>query len=88
MQRLEPVFKDGHGVKEGRVHHRGKFLPVVRWRFRLCGHGRRRLAQQKGLSPLGVYRGLAVAGCQSDEMGIGPVFAVPKLLAQRTTGCR
>ena len=40
------------------------------------------LAQQKGLSPLGVYRGLAVAGCKSDEMGIGPVFAVPKLLAR------
>jgi len=39
-----------------------------------------RLASQRGLSPLGIYRGLAVAGCKSDEMGIGPVFAVPKLL--------
>ena len=39
-----------------------------------------RLAAQKGLAPLGIYRGLAVAGCKSDEMGIGPVFAVPKLL--------
>ena len=38
------------------------------------------LASKKGLSPLGIYRGLAVAGCKSDEMGIGPVFAVPKLL--------
>ena len=37
-------------------------------------------AQAKGLTPLGVFRGFAVAGCEPDEMGIGPVFAVPKLL--------
>ncbi len=40
------------------------------------------LAQRKGLRPLGVFRGFAVAGCEPDEMGIGPVFAVPKLLAR------
>jgi acetyl-CoA C-acetyltransferase len=40
-------------------------------------------AEKRGLSPLGIYRGLAVAGCEPDEMGIGPVFAIPKLL-QRT----
>ena len=34
----------------------------------------------RGLQPLGIYRGIAVAGCDPDEMGIGPVFAVPKLL--------
>ena len=39
-------------------------------------------ASRRGLEPLGVYRGIAVAGCKPDEMGIGPVFAVPKLLAQ------
>lgn len=39
-----------------------------------------KLAEQKGLQPLGAYRGLAVAGTNPDEMGIGPVFAVPKLL--------
>ncbi|MBS0591346.1 MAG: acetyl-CoA C-acyltransferase [Proteobacteria bacterium] len=38
------------------------------------------LAQQRGLNPLGVFRGFAVAGCEPDEMGVGPVFAVPKLL--------
>ena len=38
------------------------------------------LAKKRGLEPLGVYRGVAVAGCEPDEMGIGPVFAVPKLL--------
>ncbi|MGT2494417.1 acetyl-CoA acetyltransferase [Cupriavidus basilensis] len=35
---------------------------------------------RKGLEPLGIYRGFAVAGCEPDEMGIGPVFAVPRLL--------
>jgi acetyl-CoA C-acetyltransferase len=39
-----------------------------------------KVAAQKGLKPLGVYRGLAVAGCEPDEMGIGPVFAIPRLL--------
>src|SRR5690606_20507254 len=38
------------------------------------------MAARKGLAPLGVFRGFAVAGCEPDEMGIGPVFAVPKLL--------
>jgi acetyl-CoA C-acetyltransferase len=41
-----------------------------------------RLAEKRGLEPLGAYRGTAVAGCEPDEMGIGPVFAVPKLLKQ------
>ncbi|WP_338538664.1 acetyl-CoA C-acyltransferase [Janibacter terrae] len=39
-------------------------------------------ASRRGLTPLGAFRGMAVAGCEPDEMGIGPVFAVPKLLAQ------
>jgi acetyl-CoA C-acetyltransferase len=39
-----------------------------------------KLAERRGLQPLGIYRGLAVAGCEPDEMGIGPVFAVPRLL--------
>ena len=42
-----------------------------------------KLAAKKGLQPLGVFRGFAVAGCEPDEMGIGPVYAIPKLL-QRT----
>ena len=40
------------------------------------------LAQRRGLAPRGIYRGMMVAGCAPDEMGIGPVFAVPKLLKQ------
>jgi len=39
-----------------------------------------REAERRGLEPLGIYRGIAVAGCEPDEMGIGPVHAVPKLL--------
>jgi acetyl-CoA C-acetyltransferase len=39
-----------------------------------------KLAESRGLHPLGIYRGLAVAACEPDEMGIGPVFAVPRLL--------
>ena len=37
-------------------------------------------AEKLGLAPLGIFRGFAVAGCEPDEMGIGPVFAIPKLL--------
>ncbi|MGB8417033.1 acetyl-CoA C-acyltransferase [Paraburkholderia sp.] len=44
------------------------------------------LAQKKGIEPLGIFRGFAIAGCEPDEMGIGPVFAIPKLLKQ--TGVR
>ncbi len=39
-----------------------------------------KVAERRGLHPLGIFRGLAVAGCEPDEMGIGPVFAVPRLL--------
>jgi acetyl-CoA C-acetyltransferase len=39
-------------------------------------------AEKRGLQPLGAYRGMMVAGCDPDEMGIGPVFAIPKLLKQ------
>lgn len=39
-----------------------------------------KVAEKKGLKPLGIFRGFAVAGCEPDEMGIGPVFAIPKLL--------
>jgi len=45
-----------------------------------------RLAEKRGLQPLGVYRGTAVSGCEPDEMGIGPVFAVPKLLRRAGLG--
>ncbi|MBP8242115.1 MAG: hypothetical protein KAX36_07040 [Thermoflexales bacterium] len=37
-------------------------------------------AERRGIAPLGIYRGISVAGCAPDEMGIGPVFAIPRLL--------
>jgi acetyl-CoA acetyltransferase family protein len=42
-----------------------------------------RRAEQLGLQPMGYFRGFAVAGCEPDEMGIGPVFAIPKLLERQ-----
>jgi acetyl-CoA C-acetyltransferase len=39
-----------------------------------------KLAEQRNIDPLGIYRGLAVVGCEPDEMGIGPIYAVPRLL--------
>ena len=42
-----------------------------------------KLAEKHGIEPLGIFRGLAVAGCEPDEMGIGPVFAVPRLLERQ-----
>ena len=44
----------------------------------------RKLAEQRGLKPLGVYRGMVVVGCEPDEMGIGPIFAIPKLLERHS----
>ena len=41
-----------------------------------------RLAEQRGIEPLGIYRGMAVAGNVPEEMGIAPIYAVPKLLKQ------
>ena len=42
----------------------------------------RELAEQRGLSPLGAYRGMVITGCEPDEMGIGPIYAIPKLLSR------
>lgn len=41
-----------------------------------------RLAERRGLEPLGIYRGIALAGCAPEEMGIGPIYAIPKLLGK------
>ena len=45
-----------------------------------CVHMNAKSAERRGLQPLGIYRGIAVAGCDPEEMGIGPIFAVPRLL--------
>ncbi len=81
LTKLEPVFKGGQILKEGRYVTAGNASQLSDGAAALvlmeAGEAARR-----GLTPLGRYRGMAVAGCSPDEMGIGPVFAVPKLLAQ------
>ena len=76
---LKPVFKDGMTVKEGRFITAGNASQLSDGAAAvvLMEAGE---AGKRGLEPLGAYRGMAVAGCEPDEMGIGPVFAVPKLL--------
>ncbi len=76
---LQPVFKNGQVIREGRYITAGNASQLS------DGASAAVLmesseASRRGLDPLGVYRGIAVAGCDPDEMGIGPVFAVPKLL--------
>lgn len=79
LQKLEPVWKDGQWVKQGRFITAGNASQLADGAAAsLLMDGK--LAERLGLNPLGAYRGLAVAGCKADEMGIGPVFAVPKLL--------
>ncbi|MEO8715134.1 MAG: acetyl-CoA C-acyltransferase, partial [Acetobacteraceae bacterium] len=76
---LKPVFADGQTVKQGRFITAGNASQLSDGASAsvLMEAGE---AERRGLSPLGIYRGIAVAGCNPDEMGIGPVFAVPKLL--------
>jgi acetyl-CoA C-acetyltransferase len=78
---LKPVFKDGQRIREGKFITAGNASQLSDGASAsvLMEEGE---AERRGLSPLGIYRGIAVAGCAPDEMGIGPVFAVPKLLAQ------
>jgi acetyl-CoA C-acetyltransferase len=76
---LEPVWKDGQWVRQGKYITAGNASQLSDGAS-ACIVMDSAIAARRGLEPLGIYRGLAVAGCRSDEMGIGPVFAVPKLL--------
>lgn len=76
---LNPVFKDGQQVKEGKYVTAGNASQFSDGSS-ACVLMDAKLAEQRGLEPLGAFRGLAVHGCDPDEMGIGPVFAVPRLL--------
>ncbi|RVU20244.1 acetyl-CoA C-acyltransferase [Methylobacterium oryzihabitans] len=78
---LKPVFKDGQRIAQGRFVTAGNASQLSDGAS-ACVLMEAREAERRGLTPLGAYRGMAVAGCNPDEMGIGPVFAVPKLLAQ------
>jgi acetyl-CoA C-acetyltransferase len=79
LSSLPPVWKDGEYVKEGRFITAGNSSQLSDGASAVVVMSGT-LAEQRGLAPLGIYRGMAVAGCASDEMGIGPVYAIPKLL--------
>ncbi len=76
---LKPVWKNGQWVREGRHITAGNASQLSDGAS-ACVVMSRDEARRRNLRPLGVYRAMAVAGCRADEMGIGPVFAIPKLL--------
>jgi acetyl-CoA C-acetyltransferase len=79
LSSLEPVFKNGQRLTEGRFITAGNSSQLSDGAAALIVMEASE-ASRRGLAPLGCYRGMAVAGCNPDEMGVGPVFAVPKLL--------
>lgn len=79
LQGLKPVFKGGQVVQEGKYITAGNASQLSDGASAAVVMERKE-AEKRGLAPLGIYRGMAVAGTNPDEMGIGPVFAVPKLL--------
>ncbi|HEX4507976.1 MAG TPA: acetyl-CoA C-acyltransferase [Alphaproteobacteria bacterium] len=79
LKSLKPVFKNGQWVKEGTHVTAGNASQLSDGASAqvLMSHDE---AKRRGIKPLGIYRGVAVAGCDPEIMGIGPVFAIPKLL--------
>jgi acetyl-CoA C-acetyltransferase len=78
---LKPVWKDGEFVAEGRHVTAGNASQLSDGAAAQILMDRR-TAEAEGKEILGIYRGFQVAGCDPDEMGIGPVYAVPRLLAR------
>ena len=79
LKALQPVFKGGQRIKEGRYITAGNASQLSDGAAALVLMEAKE-ASRRNLKPLGAYRGMMVAACDPDEMGIGPVFAVPKLL--------
>ena len=79
LQALQPVFKNGQRIKEGRFITAGNASQLSDGAAAMVLMEAKEAAK-RDLKPLGAYRGMMVAACDPDEMGIGPVFAVPKLL--------
>ncbi len=76
---LNPVFKDGMVIKEGQHITAGNASQLSDGASASVVMEAKE-AEKRGLQPLGIYKGMVASGCNPDEMGIGPVFAVPKLL--------
>ena len=85
LAKLKPVFKDGQQVREGGYITAGNASQLSDGAAALVLMEARE-AERRGIEPLGAYRGMMVAGCDPDEMGIGPVFAIPKLLRAHGLG--
>ncbi len=81
LSALKPVWKNGQWVQEGQFVTAGNASQLSDGAAVSVLMSKAE-AQRRGLKPLGTYRGVAVAGCKPDEMGIGPAFAIPKLLAR------
>ncbi|HEY5236884.1 MAG TPA: acetyl-CoA C-acyltransferase [Rhizomicrobium sp.] len=81
LQSLKPVFQGGMQVKEGKYITAGNASQFADGASAAVVMDSK-TAEQKGIKPLGIFRGFATAGCEPDEMGIGPVFAVPRLLSR------
>ncbi|GAB1460630.1 acetyl-CoA C-acyltransferase [Thauera sp.] len=79
LAKLNPVVKDGQWVKQGEFVTAGNASQLSDGASAALVMSRDE-AERRGIAPLGAYRGIAVAGCAPEEMGIGPVFAIPKLL--------
>ncbi len=79
LSSLKPVFSGGSFVSQGSFVTAGNASQLSDGASASVLMEARE-AEKRGLAPLGIYRGIAVAGCAPEEMGIGPVFAVPKLL--------
>lgn len=81
LAKLNPVFQGGMTIKQGRFITAGNASQLSDGAGALVLMEAKE-AEKRGLAALGAYRGMAVAGCEPDEMGIGPVYAVPKLLTR------
>lgn len=79
LSSLKPVFGGGEAIAEGRFITAGNASQLSDGASASVLMEAKE-AERRGLTPLGACRGMAVAGCEPDEMGIGPVFAVPRLL--------
>ena len=77
---LKPVFAGGRHLKTPGANITAGNASQLSDGASACVLMEAKTARERGLEALGIYRGIAVAGCDPDEMGIGPVFAVPKLL--------
>ena len=79
LQQLQPVFKAGQQVADGKHITAGNASQLSDGASASVLMEEKE-AEKRNIEPLGIYRGMAVAGCDPDEMGIGPIYAVPKLL--------